>query len=59
MLWFRLEEKEVLLTGPGRISVQQDVLKREILPKGKAIVQKQNQALQKCELLNMINRIFL
>jgi hypothetical protein len=38
------------LTGSGQISVQQYVLKREIFSKGKAIVQKQNQALQKCEL---------
>jgi putative oxidoreductase len=31
----------LLLTGPGRISIEWDVLKREIFPKGKAIIQKQ------------------
>ena len=31
----------LLLTGPGRISVEWDVLKREIFPRGKAIVQQQ------------------
>jgi putative oxidoreductase len=31
----------LLLTGPGRISVEWDVLKREIFPRGKAIVQEQ------------------
>jgi hypothetical protein len=30
------------LTGPGRISIEWDVLKREIFPRGKAIVQQQN-----------------
>jgi putative oxidoreductase len=33
----------LLLTGPGRISVEWDVLKREIFPRGKAIVQEQRQ----------------
>ena len=32
----------LLLTGPGRISIEWDVLKREIFPRGKAIVQQQN-----------------
>jgi putative oxidoreductase len=31
----------LLLTGPGRISIEWDVLKREIFPQGKAIVQQQ------------------
>jgi putative oxidoreductase len=31
----------LLLTGPGRISIEWDVLKREIFPRGKAIVQQQ------------------
>jgi putative oxidoreductase len=31
----------LLLTGPGRISVEWNVLKREIFPRGKAIVQEQ------------------
>src|ERR687898_540280 len=34
----------LLLTGPGRLSIEWDVLKREIFPKGKAIIQR-----QKCE----------
>ena len=33
----------LLLTGPGRISIEWDVLKREIFPRGKAIVQEQRQ----------------
>jgi len=31
----------LLLTGPGRISIEWDVIKREIFPMGKAIVQQQ------------------
>jgi len=31
----------LLLTGPGRISIEWDVLKRKIFPRGKAIVQQQ------------------
>lgn len=31
----------LLLTGPGRISIERDILKREIFPRGKAIVQSQ------------------
>ncbi|MDW0315491.1 MAG: DoxX family protein, partial [Nitrososphaeraceae archaeon] len=34
----------LLLTGPGRISIEWDVLKREIFPRGKAIVQQQKDA---------------
>jgi putative oxidoreductase len=30
----------LLLTGPGRISIEWDVLRREIFPRGKALVQK-------------------
>lgn len=37
----------LLITGPGRISVEWDILKREIFPKGKAIIQKQREATQK------------
>jgi hypothetical protein len=31
------------LTGPGRISIEWDVLRREIFPRGKALVQNQKQ----------------
>jgi putative oxidoreductase len=34
----------LLLTGPGRISVEWDVLKREIFPKGREIVHRVSQA---------------
>lgn len=37
----------LLITGPGRISVEWDILKREIFPRGKAIIQKQREATQK------------
>jgi putative oxidoreductase len=37
----------LLLTGPGRISIEWDVLKRETFPRGKAIIQKQKEAIQK------------
>jgi putative oxidoreductase len=37
----------LLITGPGRISVEWDILKREIFPRGKAIIQKQREAAQK------------
>lgn len=33
----------LLLTGPGRISIEWDVLRREIFPRGKALVQNQKQ----------------
>jgi putative oxidoreductase len=36
----------LLLTGPGRISIEYDVLKRELFPRGKAIVQRQKDALK-------------
>jgi hypothetical protein len=37
----------LLLTGPGRISIEWDVLKREIFPRGKALVQKQKEDVQR------------
>jgi putative oxidoreductase len=37
----------VSLLITGRISVEWDILKREIFPKGKAIIQKQREATQK------------
>jgi putative oxidoreductase len=37
----------LLITGPGRISVEWDILKREIFPRGKAIIQKQGVASKK------------
>jgi putative oxidoreductase len=37
----------LLLTGPGQISIEWDVLKREIFPREKAIIQKQKEAIQK------------
>ena len=36
----------LLLTGPSRISIEYDVLKREIFPRGKAIVQSQKDAIK-------------
>ena len=41
----------LLLTGPGRISIEWDVLKREIFPKGMALVQNQKDAVKKCEVI--------
>jgi putative oxidoreductase len=37
----------LLLTGPGRISIEWDVLKREIFPNGKTIIRNQKESLQK------------
>jgi hypothetical protein len=34
----------LLLTGPGRISIEWDVLKKELFPRRKAIVQQQKDA---------------
>jgi len=34
----------LLLTGPGRISIEWDVLKREFFPRGKAIIQQYKDA---------------
>ena len=36
----------LLLIGPGRISIEYDVLKRELFPRGKAIAQRQKDALK-------------
>src|ERR687894_2333861 len=36
----------LLITGPGRISVEWDILEREIFPKGKVIIQKQREGTQ-------------
>jgi len=36
----------LLLTGPGRISIEWNVLKREIFPRGKTIVQQQKDAIK-------------
>jgi hypothetical protein len=33
----------LLLTGPGRMSIEWDALKREIFPRGKTLVQKQGE----------------
>ncbi len=33
----------LLLTGPGRVSIEFDILRREIFPKGKALVQQVRQ----------------
>ena len=37
----------LLLTGPGRISIEWDVFKREIFTRGRAIIQKQREAIQR------------
>jgi putative oxidoreductase len=37
----------LLLTGPGRMSLEYDVLKREIFPKGKSITQKQRKDVER------------
>ena len=47
----------LLLTGPGRISIEWDVLKREILPRGKAIVQEQKEAVKKCDVIVIIKNL--
>ena len=36
----------LLLAGPGRISIEWDILKKEICPRGKAITQRQKEAIQ-------------
>jgi putative oxidoreductase len=41
----------LLLTGPGRISIEWDVLKREIFPRGRTLVQNQKDAVKKCEVI--------
>ena len=37
----------LLLTGPGRMSLEYDVLKREIFPRGKSITQKQRKDVER------------
>lgn len=37
----------LLLTGPGRMSLEYGVLKREIFPKGKSITQKQRKDVER------------
>ena len=37
----------LLLTGPGRISIEWDVLKREIFPKGRSIIRQQKEDVQR------------
>ena len=37
----------LLLTGPGRVSIEYDALKREIFPRGKAITQKQKEDVER------------
>src|SRR5215203_5876401 len=36
----------LLLTGPGRISIEWDILKREIFPRGRSIVRQQKEDVQ-------------
>jgi putative oxidoreductase len=37
----------LLLTGPGRISIEWSVLKTEVFPRGMVTIQKQKEAIQK------------
>jgi hypothetical protein len=37
----------LLLTGPGRISIEWDVLKREIFPRGRSIIRQQKEDVQR------------
>src|SRR5215207_106904 len=37
----------LLLTGPGRISIEWDILKREIFPRGRSIVRQQKEGVQR------------
>ena len=39
----------LLLTGPGRMSLEYDVLKREIFPRGKSITQKQRKDVERVQ----------
>ena len=39
----------LLLAGPGRISIEWDILKREIFPRGRANNQRQREAIQKVD----------
>jgi hypothetical protein len=42
----RYEQKSLILTGLGNISIKWDVLKREIFPKGKQIIMRNKKALE-------------
>ena len=46
----------LLLTGPGRISIEYGILKREIFPRGKVITQKQKEALKKRDRKGVANK---
>jgi putative oxidoreductase len=37
----------LLLTGPGRISIEWDILKREIFPRGRSMIQQQGEDIQR------------
>ena len=37
----------LLLTGPGRVSIEWDVLKREIFPRGRSIIRQQREDVQR------------
>ena len=37
----------LLLTGPGRVSIEWDVVKREIFPRGRSIIRQQREDVQK------------
>jgi putative oxidoreductase len=37
----------LLLTGPGRVSIEWDVLKREIFPRGRSIIRQQKEDVQR------------
>ena len=47
----------LLLTGPGRISIEYDILKRDIFPRGKVITQKQKEALKKRDRKGVANSL--
>ena len=47
----------LLLTGPGRISIEYGILKREIFPRGKVITQKQKEALKKRDRKGVANSL--
>ena len=36
----------LLLTGPGRISIEWDILKREIFPRGRSIIRQQKEDIE-------------
>ena len=47
----------LLLTGPGQISIEYGILKREIFPRGKVITQKQKEALKKRDRKGVANSL--